>query len=155
MLRSKSGGEKVRQEYQATETLTEARRGKMVNILVAHMIDNLGHVFFVIFYLCQIKTLHTFGLLIQCLLSVTSPLKKSEKSLYSTTPQFSRRWERPLSAVRSLLMITEVLTSSSPSQDCWIQQEFGMRTLKLNFESISSHSSLISSSLKVDLFCLF
>ncbi|XP_070758828.1 uncharacterized protein [Enoplosus armatus] len=43
VLRSKSGGEKVLQEYQATETQTDATRRQMVNILVAHMIDNHGH----------------------------------------------------------------------------------------------------------------
>ncbi|XP_028252236.1 uncharacterized protein LOC114453878 isoform X2 [Parambassis ranga] len=43
VLRSKSGGEEVLQEYQTTETLTDATRRQMVNILVAHMIDNHGH----------------------------------------------------------------------------------------------------------------
>ncbi|XP_049930796.1 uncharacterized protein LOC126408987 [Epinephelus moara] len=43
VLRGKSGGEKVLQEYQTTETLTDATRRQMVNILVAHMIDNHGH----------------------------------------------------------------------------------------------------------------
>ncbi|XP_029587231.1 uncharacterized protein LOC115173364 isoform X3 [Salmo trutta] len=43
VLRGKSGGEEVLQEYQTTETLTDAARRKMVNILVAHMIDNHGH----------------------------------------------------------------------------------------------------------------
>ncbi|XP_041739687.1 uncharacterized protein LOC121571949 isoform X2 [Coregonus clupeaformis] len=43
VLRGKSGGEEVLQEYQTTETLTDAVRRKMVNILVAHMIDNHGH----------------------------------------------------------------------------------------------------------------
>ncbi|XP_029572841.1 uncharacterized protein LOC115164463 isoform X3 [Salmo trutta] len=42
VLRGKSGGEEVLQEYQ-TETLTDAARRKMVNILVAYMIDNHGH----------------------------------------------------------------------------------------------------------------
>ncbi|XP_045082971.1 uncharacterized protein LOC121532948 [Coregonus clupeaformis] len=44
VLRGKSGGEEVLQEYQTTETLTDAARRKMVNILVAHMTDNHGHV---------------------------------------------------------------------------------------------------------------
>ncbi|XP_029620046.1 uncharacterized protein LOC115201000 [Salmo trutta] len=43
VLRGKSGGEEVLQEYQTTETLTDAARRKMVNILVAYMIDNHGH----------------------------------------------------------------------------------------------------------------
>nr|XP_040034893.1 uncharacterized protein LOC120820775 [Gasterosteus aculeatus aculeatus] len=43
VLRGKSGGEDVLQEYQTTETLTDAARRQMVNILVAHMIDNHGH----------------------------------------------------------------------------------------------------------------
>lgn len=43
VLRGKSGGEEVLQEYQTTETLTDAAKRKMVNILVAHMIDNHGH----------------------------------------------------------------------------------------------------------------
>ncbi|XP_029612051.1 uncharacterized protein LOC115195869 isoform X4 [Salmo trutta] len=43
VLRVKSGGEEVLQEYQTTETLTDAARRKMVNILVAYMIDNHGH----------------------------------------------------------------------------------------------------------------
>ncbi|KAI9521851.1 hypothetical protein NQZ68_004006 [Dissostichus eleginoides] len=42
-LRGKSGGEEVLQEYQTTGTITDATRTKMVNILVAHMIDNHGH----------------------------------------------------------------------------------------------------------------
>jgi hypothetical protein len=44
VLRGKSGGEEVLQEYQTTETLTDAARRQMVNILVAHMIDNHGYV---------------------------------------------------------------------------------------------------------------
>ncbi|XP_029612049.1 uncharacterized protein LOC115195869 isoform X2 [Salmo trutta] len=43
VLRVKSGGEEVLQEYQTTETLTDAARRKMVNILVAYMIDNHGN----------------------------------------------------------------------------------------------------------------
>ncbi|XP_029375728.1 uncharacterized protein LOC115054599 [Echeneis naucrates] len=43
VLRGKSGGEQVLQEYQNTETLTDAARRQMVNILVAHMIDNHGN----------------------------------------------------------------------------------------------------------------
>ena len=49
VLRGKSGGEEVLQEYQTTETLTDAARRKMVNILVAHMIDNHGYVCFALF----------------------------------------------------------------------------------------------------------
>nr|XP_054603253.1 uncharacterized protein LOC129165059 [Nothobranchius furzeri] len=43
VLRSKSCGEEVLQEYETTETLTDATRRQMVNILVAHMIDKHGH----------------------------------------------------------------------------------------------------------------
>ncbi|CAL8238776.1 unnamed protein product, partial [Lota lota] len=43
VLRGKSGGEEVLQEYQTTETVTDAARRKKVNILVSHMIDNHGH----------------------------------------------------------------------------------------------------------------
>ncbi len=35
----KSRGEAVLQEYQETETLADATRRQMINILVAHMID--------------------------------------------------------------------------------------------------------------------
>ncbi|MCJ8735096.1 hypothetical protein PDJAM_G00242930, partial [Pangasius djambal] len=42
VLKSKSGGEAVIQEYQATETLTDATRRQMINILVAHMIETHG-----------------------------------------------------------------------------------------------------------------
>ncbi|KAK7879893.1 hypothetical protein WMY93_033442, partial [Mugilogobius chulae] len=35
-----SGGEEVLEEYQRTETLTDATRRKMVNILVSHMMEN-------------------------------------------------------------------------------------------------------------------
>lgn len=49
VLRGKSGGEEVLQEYQTTETLTDAARRKMVNILVAHKIDNNGYVCFTLF----------------------------------------------------------------------------------------------------------
>ncbi|RXN32932.1 hypothetical protein ROHU_004430 [Labeo rohita] len=42
VLKIKSGGEAVLQEYQATETLTDATRRQMINILVAHMIENHG-----------------------------------------------------------------------------------------------------------------
>ncbi|KAI4883655.1 hypothetical protein NFI96_012612, partial [Prochilodus magdalenae] len=38
-LGSKSGGKEVLQEYQTTETLTDATRRQMINILVAHMIE--------------------------------------------------------------------------------------------------------------------
>lgn len=42
-----------------------------------------------------------------------------------TIPWFSRRWERPFSTVRSLLMTqAEVLISSPPSQDSWIQKDW-------------------------------
>ncbi|KAK1893136.1 Replication origin-binding protein [Dissostichus eleginoides] len=43
VLRGKSSGEEVLQEYQTTGTIADATRRKMVNILVAHMIDNHGH----------------------------------------------------------------------------------------------------------------
>ncbi|KAL4008953.1 hypothetical protein ACER0C_002805 [Sarotherodon galilaeus] len=43
VLRSKSGGDEVKQEYQATNTMKDATRRQMVNILVAHMIDSHGH----------------------------------------------------------------------------------------------------------------
>ncbi|XP_038136807.1 uncharacterized protein LOC119780735 [Cyprinodon tularosa] len=43
VLQSKSGGEEVLQEYKATETLSDATRRQMVNILVAHMTDEHGH----------------------------------------------------------------------------------------------------------------
>ncbi|KAM4547514.1 uncharacterized protein V3H82_021101 [Fundulus diaphanus] len=42
VLQSKSGGEEVLQEYKTTETLSDATRRQMVNILVAHMIDEHG-----------------------------------------------------------------------------------------------------------------
>ncbi|KAF4099835.1 hypothetical protein G5714_019961 [Onychostoma macrolepis] len=42
VLKFKSGGEAVLQEYQETETLTDATRRQMINILVAHMIDTHG-----------------------------------------------------------------------------------------------------------------
>lgn len=51
MLRGKSGGEEVLQEYQTTETLTDATRRQMVNILVAHMIDNHGYVCLIYIYI--------------------------------------------------------------------------------------------------------
>ncbi|XP_054894428.1 uncharacterized protein LOC129365316 [Poeciliopsis prolifica] len=43
VLQSKSGGEEILQEYETTETLTDATRRQMVNILVAHVIDEQGH----------------------------------------------------------------------------------------------------------------
>ncbi|XP_061749766.1 uncharacterized protein LOC133548848 [Nerophis ophidion] len=43
VLKDKSGGEAVLQEYQTTETLTDVTRRQMVNILVAHMIDSHGN----------------------------------------------------------------------------------------------------------------
>lgn len=44
VLGTNSGGEEVLQEYHTTQTLTDATRRKMVNILVAHMIDKHGYV---------------------------------------------------------------------------------------------------------------
>ncbi|XP_025760321.1 uncharacterized protein LOC102075687 isoform X2 [Oreochromis niloticus] len=46
VLRSKSGGDEVKQEYQATNTMKDATRRQMVNILMAHMIDSHGMNFF-------------------------------------------------------------------------------------------------------------
>ncbi|KAM9754046.1 uncharacterized protein ACNS7B_007170 isoform 2-T2 [Menidia menidia] len=43
VLQTKSGGEEILQEYETTETLTDATRRQMVNILVADMIDKHGH----------------------------------------------------------------------------------------------------------------
>ncbi|XP_030576890.1 uncharacterized protein LOC115774023 isoform X2 [Archocentrus centrarchus] len=43
VFQSKSGGVEVLQEYKTTETLSDATRRQMVNILVAHMIDKHGH----------------------------------------------------------------------------------------------------------------
>nr|XP_020470893.1 uncharacterized protein LOC109968746 isoform X2 [Monopterus albus] len=43
VLKSKSGGEEVLQQYQAKETLKDPTRRQMVNILVAHMIDTHGN----------------------------------------------------------------------------------------------------------------
>ncbi|KAK7938984.1 hypothetical protein WMY93_002310 [Mugilogobius chulae] len=43
VMRNSSGGEEVLEEYQRTETLTDATRRKMVNILVSHMMENHGH----------------------------------------------------------------------------------------------------------------
>ncbi len=48
VLKLKSGGEAV-QEYQETETLTDATRRQMINILVAHMIDTHGYFNFLFF----------------------------------------------------------------------------------------------------------
>ncbi len=45
VLKLKSGGEAVLQEYQETETLTEVTRRQMINTLVAHMIDTCFFVF--------------------------------------------------------------------------------------------------------------
>lgn len=45
VLKEKPGGEKVLQEYQATETLTDATRRQLVNILVSHMVEQHGYVF--------------------------------------------------------------------------------------------------------------
>lgn len=44
VLGTNSGGEEVLQEYHTTQTLTDATRRKMVNIIVAHMIDCHGYV---------------------------------------------------------------------------------------------------------------
>jgi len=43
VLKLKSGGEAVLQEYQETQTLTDATRRHMINILVSHMIDTHGY----------------------------------------------------------------------------------------------------------------
>ncbi len=43
VLKLKSGGEAVLQEYQESETLTDATRRQMIHILVAHMIDTHGY----------------------------------------------------------------------------------------------------------------
>ncbi len=50
VLKLKSGGEAVLQEYQETETLTDATRRQMINILVAHMIDTHGYLIFLFFF---------------------------------------------------------------------------------------------------------
>ncbi len=50
VLKLKSGGEAVLQEYQETETLTDATRRQMINILVAHMIDTHGYFNFLLFF---------------------------------------------------------------------------------------------------------
>ncbi|XP_062295363.1 uncharacterized protein LOC134000078 [Scomber scombrus] len=42
VLGTSSGGEEVLQEYHTTQTLTDATRRKLVNIIVAHMIDKHG-----------------------------------------------------------------------------------------------------------------
>ena len=44
VLGTSSGGDEVLQEYRITQTLTDATRRKMVNIIVAHMIDKHGYV---------------------------------------------------------------------------------------------------------------
>ena len=44
VLGTSSGGEEVLQEYHTTQTLTDATRRKLVNIIVAHMIDKHGYV---------------------------------------------------------------------------------------------------------------
>ncbi len=46
LLKFKSGGETVLQEYQETESLTDATRRRMINILVAHMIDTHGYLIY-------------------------------------------------------------------------------------------------------------
>ncbi|XP_035801978.2 uncharacterized protein LOC111565451 [Amphiprion ocellaris] len=43
VLGTSSGGEEVLEEYHTTQTLTDATRRKLVNIIVAHMIDKHGH----------------------------------------------------------------------------------------------------------------
>ncbi len=53
VLKLKTGGEAVLQEYQESETLTDATRRQMINILVAHMIDTHGYLNY-IFFLNQI-----------------------------------------------------------------------------------------------------
>ncbi len=50
VLKFKSGGEAVLQEYQETETLTDATRRQMINILVAHMIDTHGYLIIFLFF---------------------------------------------------------------------------------------------------------
>lgn len=42
VLETSSGGEEVLEEYRTTQNLTDATRRKMVNIIVAHMIDKHG-----------------------------------------------------------------------------------------------------------------
>ncbi len=49
VLKLKSGGEAVLQEYQESETLTDVTRRQMINILVAHMIDTHGYFNYFIF----------------------------------------------------------------------------------------------------------
>ncbi len=49
VLNFKSGGEVVLKEYQETETLTDATRRQMINILVALMIDTHGY-FLILFF---------------------------------------------------------------------------------------------------------
>ena len=44
VLKSKSGGEEILEEYQRSATIRDVLRRKMVNILVAHMIDTHGYV---------------------------------------------------------------------------------------------------------------
>lgn len=67
---NQSVGEDILQEYETTEMLTDATRGQMVNILVAHMIVSgyiCGYMCFrVSFYLCQFSAWpwHTFWWLI-------------------------------------------------------------------------------------------
>ncbi len=54
VLKFKSGGEAVLQEYQETETLTDVTRRQMINILVAHMIDTHGYFNYLFIFLNQI-----------------------------------------------------------------------------------------------------
>ncbi|XP_028323578.1 uncharacterized protein LOC114476343 [Gouania willdenowi] len=44
LLETSSGGKEVLEEYHTTQTLTDATRRKLVNIIVAHMIDKHGHI---------------------------------------------------------------------------------------------------------------
>ncbi|XP_028297240.1 uncharacterized protein LOC114459080 [Gouania willdenowi] len=44
LLETSSGGKEVLEEYHTTQTLTDATSRKLVNIIVAHMIDKHGHI---------------------------------------------------------------------------------------------------------------
>ncbi len=46
VLKFKSDGKAVLEEYQETETFTDAKRRQIINILAAHMIDTHGYFFF-------------------------------------------------------------------------------------------------------------
>ncbi len=43
VLKFKSDGKAVLEEYQETETFTDAKRRQIINILAAHMIDTHGY----------------------------------------------------------------------------------------------------------------